>query len=336
MLLYSDYSLKPLNTFNIDAKSEIYFEVSDKQDIDSFIRKRKYFEMPRLIIGNGSNILFTKDYKGVVLKNSLKGIDIQVDADDYVLVRVASGESFDEFAFTCARKRYCGIENLSGIPGSVGGAVVQNIGAYGQEIKNLVEEVEYYDFSTFEFNKIKGEDCKFGYRDSIFKHELSENVLITSVTFRLSKKFEPMLTYGHLDEAVKDIPVLTPMLLRKTILSIRDSKIPDYKQFGNAGSFFKNPELTKAAAKKITEQFPEVKTFDLENGNVKIPAGQLIDLCGFKQDNDEKVGVAENNALIVFNRGNAKGKDVLAFAKKIEKTVKDKFGVKLEPEVVIC
>lgn len=335
MLLYSDFSLRNSNTFNIDAKAEFYFEIADRQDLDAFIRKRKYFDMPRIILGNGSNMLFTKDVKGVVLKNLLKGIEILQESDDDAVVRVASGEDFDNFVQFCVKKRFFGLENLSGIPGTVGASVVQNIGAYGVEVKSCVQEVEYYDFEHYEFDKISAEDCKFGYRDSVFKSELKDRAFITSVTYKLTKKFTPVLNYGNLEEKTKDIEILTPAILRRVIIATRNARIPDFKEYGNAGSFFRNPEVTKAAATKLASSFPELKMFDLESGKVKLSAGQLIDLCGFKLTPDPTVGVAETNALIVINLGGAKGKEIVAFAKKIEKAVKEKFGVKLEPEVII-
>lgn len=338
MLLYSDFSLRDLNTFNLEAKAEIYIEIADKQDIESFVRKRKYLEMPHIVLGNGSNIVFSKNYKGVVLKNSLSGMEILQEDDNEVVIKIASGEDFDKFVEYCVKKRYNGLENLSGIPGSLGGAVVQNIGAYGVEIRDYVQEVEYYDFTTFEFKRISHDDCKFGYRDSVFKSDFKDTVFITSVTLKLYKKFQPVLDYGNLIDRVSGINVLTPMILRKVVLGVRYEKIPDYRQYGSAGSFFKNPEITKAAAEKLLSEFPMLKTYEIENSTkVKLAAGQLVDLCGFKNVvEDGKVTVAKTNALIMINLGGATGKDIVAFAKKIQKTVKEKFGVKLEPEVVIC
>ena len=338
MLLYSDFSLTELNTFNLEAKAELYAEISDKSDIESFVRKRKYLEMPRIVLGNGSNIVFSsKSFKGVVLKNSIKGIEILEENEEQIVVKVASGEDFDSFVEYCVKKRFNGLENLSGIPGSIGGSVVQNIGAYGVEIKDYVQEVEYYDFTDFCFKKINASDCKFAYRDSVFK-SVMKDTFITAVTLRLYKKFQPVLGYGNLMERISGINVLTPMILRKVILGIRFEKIPDYKQYGSAGSFFKNPEITKSASEKLLQQFPMLKTYETEDGKkLKLAAGQLIDLCGFKNIvEDDKVTVAKTNALIMINLGGATGKDIVNFAKKIQKSVKDKFGIKLEPEVVIC
>lgn len=334
MLFYTDFQLENSNTFNISAKADFYYEIASRADIDAFVYKRKYFDMKRLILGNGSNVLFTKDFDGVVLKNNMKGVDIITENDDEVIIKVASGENFDDFAALCARKRYCGIENLSGIPGTVGGAAVQNIGAYGQEIKNLISEVEYYSFDNYEINTLKTDECQFGYRSSIFKTDLADKIFITAVTFKLSKKFTPNISYGNLQEKLGENPILTPAIIRRTIIATRDEKIPNPKEFGNAGSFFKNPEITSAAAKKLKEQFPELKQFDQPNGKVKLSAGQLIDLCGFKQMPDPNVSVANNNALIMINLGNATGKEIVAYSKKIQKAVKEKFGVKIEPEVV--
>ena len=336
MVFYTDYSLEGSNTFNIKAKANVFYEVGFREDLDSFVRKRKFMEMPRLVLGNGSNVLFTKKrFKGVVLKNEMKGIEVLSDNENEAIVKVASGEDFDEFVAYCVKKRFFGAENLSGIPGSVGGAVVQNIGAYGQELSNLVKEVEYYDFDDYEVHTIDCEGCKFGYRDSVFKNDLKDKVFIMSVTLRLDKRYQPIVGYGIMQERLADFNVLTPMLVRRTVLNIRFEKIPDFRRYGNAGSFFKNPDISPAVAKKLASKHPEVKMFIQPDGNYKVPAGQLIDLCGFKRMPDPTVGVAYTNALILMNLGNAKGKEVLEYAKKIKKAVKEKFDIKLEPEVVI-
>lgn len=326
MLLYSDFSLKGSNTFNVEAKADIYFEISDRKDLDTFVRKRKYFDMPRLVLGNGSNVLFTKDFKGAVLKNSMTGIKTLSEDAETATLQVASGEDFDAFIEYCIKNRLYGLENLSGIPGSLGGAVVQNAGAYGIEVKDFVQEVEYYDFDTFEVGKLTAQECKFGYRDSVFKNGLRNKIFIMSVTLKLYKRFSPVLNYGNLDREVSEIRVLTPMILRRVILAIRYEKIPDWHNYGSAGSFFKNPEITREKADTLLQKFPMVKTYPQENGNVKLPAGQLIDLCGFKNivSDDMKVGVAKTNALIIVNLTNtAKGREIAAFAKKIEKAVKE-------------
>ena len=336
MVFYTEYSLEGSNTFNIKAKANVFYEVSLREDLDSFVRKRKFMDMPRLVLGNGSNVLFVKKrFKGVVLKNEMKGIDFVSETDNEVVLKVASGEDFDEFVDFCLKKRLHGAENLSGIPGSVGGAVVQNIGAYGQELKNLVQSVEYYGFDDLEVHTIDNAGCNFGYRDSVFKHELMDKTFIMSVTFKMSKKYTPIIGYGALQERLTGYSVLTPMLVRKAILSLRFEKIPDYRQYGNAGSFFKNPDITPEEAQKMAKQHPEVKMFEQEDGMFKIPAGQLIDLCGFKRTPTPTVGVAYTNALILMNLGGAKGREILDYAKKIKKAVKQRYGVKLEPEVVI-
>ncbi|MBQ3656324.1 MAG: UDP-N-acetylmuramate dehydrogenase [Bacteroidales bacterium] len=337
MLIYSDFSLKESNTFNIEAKAANYIEIAGLDDIENFVRKRKYFEMPRLILGNGSNILFTKDFKGVVLKNIMKGIKVQKEDDQTVTLKVSSGENLDTFIEYSLKNRWSGLENLSAIPGTVGGAAFQNAGAYGAEMKNYVVEIEYYDFEDFTLKSIKAEDCKFGYRTSVFKTDFLDKVFITAVTLRLNKKFTAITSYANLEEKLKEFTVLTPSIMRRVITAMRNEKLPDYKKLGNAGSFFKNPEITKQAFEKLSSEFEGLKNYPSEDGKIKLSAGQLIDLCGFKTtEAGSKVGVAQNNALIVINLGDANGKDVLVYAKKIEKAVKDKFGIKLEPEVVIC
>ncbi len=335
MLIYTDYQLEKSNTFNIKAKSDAYVEIASVQDLDSILKRRKYSDMPRLILGNGSNMLFTKDFKGIVLKNSIKGMETITETDDCIIIKVCSGENFDDFAALCAKNRYYGPEFLSGIPGSMGGAVVQNIGAYGHELSMFVQEVEYYNTETYEINKIAAADCNFGYRKSIFKNELAEKAFIISATLRMAKgKYNPDISYGNLKDKLSDKPIVTPVMVRKAVIDTRDEKIPNPKEFGNAGSFFKNPEISSISADKLKTQFPELKQFNQPDGTVKIPAGQLIDLCGFKQMPDPKVSVANSNALIMINLGGATGKDVVAYSKKIQKAVKEKFGIKIEPEVV--
>jgi len=337
MLIYSDFSLKEANTFNIDAKAAIYIEIAGLDDIENFVRKRKYFEMPRLVLGNGSNILFTKDFKGVVLKNLMKGIKVLKEDDESVTIKASSGEDLDGFIEYTLKNRWSGLENLSSIPGTVGGATFQNAGAYGAEVKNYVTEIEYYDFEDFTLKSIKAEDCKFGYRTSIFKTDFLDKVFITAVTFKLSKKFSAIVTYGNLEERLKEFAVLTPSIMRRVITAIRKEKLPDYKKLGNAGSFFKNPEITKAAFEKLFKDFPDLRNYPTENGGIKLSAGQLIDICGFKKPEEgARIGVAKYNALVMVNLGGATGKDAVNLMKQIQKAVKEKFGIKLEPEVVIC
>lgn len=335
MLIYTDYQLEQSNTFNVKAKAQFYFEITSVDDVIRIIQKKKYGELPRLILGNGSNILFTQNFKGVVVKNILKGIEIISEDDNYATIKAASGENFDDIVDFCVKKRYSGIENLSGIPGSIGGAIVQNIGAYGQEIANSVAEVQYLDLETYQLHTLNAAACKFGYRDSIFKKELKDKAMITSATFQLSKKFQPCTTYGNLGAYLANSPIITPLVMRRAVLNCRQDRIPDFQKYGNAGSFFQNPELNANEADKIKAEHPELKMYPQPNGKIKLSAGQLIDLCGFKQTPDPTVGVSNSNALIVINLGDAKGKDILAFAKKIQKKVKETFGIKIIPEVDI-
>jgi UDP-N-acetylmuramate dehydrogenase len=329
--------LKESNTFNIEAKASIYIEIAGLDDIENFVRKRRYFEMPRLVLGNGSNILFTKDFKGVVLKNLMKGTKVLNEDDESVTIKASSGENLDGFIEYTLKNRWSGLENLSSIPGTLGGAAFQNAGAYGAEIKNYVTEIEYYDFEDFTLKSIKAEDCKFGYRTSVFKSDFADKAFITAVTLKLSKKFSPIVTYGNLEERLKEFAVLTPSIMRRVITAVRKEKVPDYKKLGNAGSFFKNPEITKAAFEKLVKDFPDLRNYPTENGGIKLSAGQLIDLCGFKNaEEGARIGVAKFNALIMVNLGGATGKDAVNLMKQIQKAVKEKFGIKLEPEVVIC
>lgn len=335
MLIYTDYQLEKSNTFNIKAKSDAYAEIASTSDLESILKQQKYSNMPRLILGNGSNMLFTKDFNGIILRSAIKGIEIISETDNEAIIKVGSGENFDNVCDFCVRNNYFGPEFLSGIPGSMGGAVVQNIGAYGHELSMFVQDVEYYNLETYEVKKINAADCKFGYRQSIFKTELSDAAFILSATLKLVKgKYSPDISYGNLKDKLADNPTLTPAMVRKAVIDTRDEKIPNPKEFGNAGSFFKNPEVVQSFAEELKKKFPEIKQFPLENGKVKLAAGQLIDLCGFKQMPDPNVSVANTNALIMINLGGATGKDVVAYSKKIQKTVKEKFGVKIEPEVV--
>lgn len=337
MLFYTDYSLKDSNTFNIKAKSDVFVEITSPQDIDTVLNHKKYSKMPRLILGNGSNMLFTKDFGGIVMKNAIKGIQLITENDSEAIIKVGSGENFDDVCAYCVKNRYFGPEFLSGIPGTVGGAVVQNIGAYGHELSMFAVEVEFYDMETYEINTISSAECGFGYRTSVFKGALAAKAFILSATLKLAKgAYSPDISYGNLKDKLAGRPVITPVMVRKAVIETRDEKIPNPAEFGNAGSFFKNPEISCTLAAKLKTQFPGLKQFAQPDGNVKIPAGQLIDMCGFKQMPDANVGVANTNALIMINLGGATGKEIVAYSNKIQKAVKEKFNIKIEPEVVIC
>lgn len=233
------------------------------------------------------------------------------------------------------KKTLCGLENLAGIPGSAGASAVQNIGAYGVKVGDFISEVEYFDFEDSQIKTIKGEDCKFGYRTSIFKTDLKNRAFITFVTYKLNTSFKPVLTYGDIKEKAAALPYLTPKSLRGLIIETRNMKIPDYNQFGNAGSFFKNPEISEAQLKKLQTLIPDIKIWESTDNKYKISAAKLIEFCGFKGESIGNVGIWQNQPLVLVNTGNATGKEIVAVADKISAEIKRTTGIEIVPEVCI-
>ncbi|MEG8947287.1 UDP-N-acetylmuramate dehydrogenase [Rosettibacter firmus] len=335
MNVYKDYSLKHFNTFNLDVKTKYYYEVFDEnelKDIIKVIQGANNF----LILGSGSNILFTKDFDGIVIKYKRNDIEILHESENDVLISADANVIWDDLVNYAVNKNYYGLENLSLIPGTVGAAPVQNIGAYGVEVSNVIEFVEGYKISSGEKKILYKEDCAFAYRDSIFKNEFKNNFIITRVTFRLSKEKKINVSYRDLQNYFKDVSInlITASDIREAVIKIRKSKLPDLALFGNAGSFFKNPEVPITTLELIRKDYTDLP-FHKINDKYKIPAAWLIEKCGFKGKRIGNVGTYEKQALVIINYGNATGEEIKNFADEIKKAVYNKFNINLEYEVMI-
>lgn len=330
---YTNYSLKKRNTFGLEAKAKDFFVFQNSKELSTWLAQR-HSEGQILVIGGGSNLLFTKDYEGIVLSPELKGIEIIREEKNEVLVRFAAGEEWDSCVQWAVENGLGGIENLSYIPGNAGAAPVQNIGAYGVEVADVVKSVEgvmLEDGSPF--RKYHGE-CDFDYRYSIFKGPLKNKVVMTGVVLRLSRKPEFSLDYGAVRERVNLLGGPSLANIRKAIVDIRKEKLPEPDELGNAGSFFKNPVVEASFYQQLQKKWPEIPGYVLQNGEkVKVPAGWLIEKAGWKGREFGNAGVHKKQALVLINRGNATGSEIAGLAKAIQEDVYSRFSVQLNPEV---
>ena len=324
-----DYSLKAHNTFGIEAKCERFIEFTSVEEAQQVAKILRESELPYIIIGGGSNLLLTKDYPGIVVRSTILGIQI----DDNRMT-CGSGEVFDEIVEASLMAGLYGLENLSLIPGDVGASAVQNIGAYGVEAKDYIESIEAVEIATGKVVTIQAKDCGYGYRQSKFKTEWKNKYLITHVTYRLSTIFEPHLEYGNLKGTEGPGPNV-PFRLREVIIGIRNEKLPDPKVMGNAGSFFMNPIVPRATYEALAAQYPNMPHYEVDADRVKIPAGWMIDQCGWKGKTMGRAGVHEKQALVLVNLGGAIGEEIVRLCHAIQKDVKEKFGIEIHPEVNI-
>lgn len=325
-------SLKSLNTFGFDVSARCLIRVDSEEDILQIFDNKVVVEKPLLIVGGGSNFLFTRNFEGTVLQPVIKGIEVEEDTNDSVLLRVGAGVLWDDLVAHAVAHGWYGLENLSLIPGTVGASPVQNIGAYGVEVKSVIEKVQYIDNQSIIKKQLNSEQCHFSYRSSIFKEELKGKVIITYVFFRLRKKGPLQLSYGDLQRTVEKMGGASLQTVRNAVIAIRRSKLPDPTEVGNAGSFFKNPFIDNSLYVKLLEKFPAMPSYSAENG-VKIPAGWLIEQAGFKGVRRDAVGVHPHQALVLVNYGGGTGQQVLQLAQEVVEAVREKFGVTLEMEV---
>ncbi|MFH1608512.1 MAG: UDP-N-acetylmuramate dehydrogenase [Patescibacteria group bacterium] len=350
MVILENHDLTELNTFGIKAKSKLFCEIETEQDFLELIKTSEFKDNEKLFIGGGSNILFTKDFfSGLVILNKLKGIEILEENSEYVLIKVMSGENWHDLVNFTVDKNFWGIENLALIPGTVGGSPVQNIGAYGVEIKDVLEKVEAFEINTGKKKIFSNSECEFGYRDSVFKNKLKGQYFITAVIFKLNKKparsdystavaggENKNIKYKVLEEYIKEnnLEIKTSKDVSHAISQIRKTKLPDPKVLGNAGSFFKNfyCYVDDSRFKNLLKKYPDVFYFE-EDGKIKIPAGWLIEQCGWKGKRLGNVGVHDKQALVLVNYGNATGQEIFDLSNNIIDSVYKKFGVKLETEV---
>ena len=332
----NNVDLQPFNSFGIHAVAKHFVEVNEIQELESLIRSDVFKHEKYLILSGGNNVLFRDDFfDGVVVHINTKGIEILEEQENDVVVRAQAGEDWPEFVRFCVEKGWHGVENLAHIPGKVGAAPVQNIGAYGMELKDNFLRCEAIDLTTGETKVFTKEECRFGYRESVFKHELKGRYVITSVVFLLKKNAPLHLEYGNIKSYLKQNGIERPSLqqLHDAICAIRDAKLPDVKQIGSAGSFFKNPVIERAQFEALQKDYPMMPHYDEPNGKVKVPAGWLIEQAGWKGWRDEHVGVYEKQALVLVHYGGGKGEDIVYLAKRIQDSVEEKFGIKISPEV---
>ncbi len=336
-LIKENISLQPYNTFGIDIKARYFTEVNSEQDLLEIINDPQLKQLPKLILGGGSNMLFTKDYNGLVIKNNLRGISIVAEDDAFATVKAASGETWHHFVLYCIEKGLGGVENLSLIPGTVGAAPIQNIGAYGVEIRNVFENLEAVHISTGEKILLTLNECQFGYRESIFKKDYKDKYFIVSVTFKLSKKHTLNTSYGAIQKTLEEMQITEPdiVAVSKAVCHIRSSKLPDPAKLGNAGSFFKNPEIPVQQYQQLKTIYPEMPGYITTSESVKVPAGWLIEQCGWRGKRVGNTGSHKDQSLVLVNYGGANGEEVKNLAYEIQRSVKEKFGIEINPEVNI-
>ncbi|KQM74827.1 UDP-N-acetylenolpyruvoylglucosamine reductase [Pedobacter sp. Leaf216] len=334
--IQENISLKPYNSFGIDVKAKYFAEVFAEKDLVKLFENELVKSQKLLIVGGGSNVLFTQDYDGLVIKISIMGIESVVLADK-VLVTAGAGEVWNDFVNYCVQHHFAGVENLSLIPGTVGASPIQNIGAYGVELKDVFESCTAFEISTGQIKTFNYEDCHFGYRESIFKGELKGQYIITSVTFRLSSEAKINTSYGAIETELHNRGIENPTIadVSAAVSHIRVSKLPDPSTIGNAGSFFKNPVIEKYEFADIVAKHPDVVHYATADNKIKLAAGWLIEQCGWKGKIVGQTGTWKNQALVLVNHGGATGTEVYAFSEQIIDSVKSTFGVTLEREVNI-
>lgn len=331
-----DFPLRKLNTFGIDAKAHAYLHVTSLEMLQELGRDATLSGLPRLVLGGGSNIVLTQDFNGLVLHIGITGIEIVGEDVDATYVRAAAGENWHEFVLWTLDRNLGGLENLSLIPGYVGAAPIQNIGAYGVEAKDCFHSLTAFNFQTGQLFSLSKPDCQFGYRDSIFKHVLLDSAVILDVTFALPKQWQPNIQYADVARALSERGIVTPTMrdISDTVIVIRSNKLPDPKVIGNAGSFFKNPVVSAAQRDALLTAYPELVSYQQSEDMFKLAAGWLIERCGWKGRRAGRVGVYEKQALVLVNHGDAKGSEVVQLAGDIQSDVLARFGVKLEPEPI--
>lgn len=335
-MMRENVSLKPYNTFGLEAHARYFQEIPTLDALLKVLRDEKFRDMPRLILGGGSNVLLTGDYEGLVLYNALQGISLLEENDEDVLIECASGEVWHELVMHAVGRGWAGIENLSLIPGTVGAAPMQNIGAYGVEIKEVLESVRFLHLDTLETETYLAAQCEFGYRESVFKHRLKGKVFILSVRLRLKKaNYTLRLEYGAIQDTLKEMGIENPGIreVSDAVIHIRRSKLPDPKELGNAGSFFKNPEISESQYRQLLIGYPEMPAYPTSGGWVKVPAGWLIEKAGWKGKRVGQTGSHARQALVLVNFGGATGAEIRDLAFQIIADIETKFGIRLLPEV---
>lgn len=329
-----DYNLLNNNTFQIEETCHRFVEFDTEDQLQDVLRNLTEEDQPLLLLGGGSNLLLTKRFEGTVLHSAIKGVETE-ETEENTYVRCGSGEVFDDVVDQCVRSGWYGAENLSIIPGEVGASAVQNIGAYGREAKDIIYKIEAIEISTGKKVEFENEDCQYGYRQSKFKNEWKDKYVITYVTYKLEKQFTPYIEYGNIKSELDKRGIVSPTAqdVRNVIIDIRNAKLPDPKVEGNAGSFFMNPIVSKETFEQLLNEYPQMPHYHVDEENEKIPAGWLIDQCGWKGKTLGKAGVHDKQALVLVNKGGATGNDIVALCNAVREDVKSKFGVDIHPEV---
>ena len=336
MTVSQNVSLKSFNTFGIEARARYFVRVQTVEQLREVLTDPMYRAMPKLILGGGSNVLFINEsFDGLVIKIDITGIKLLEETSDAVLLEAGAGVVWHDLVVHTIEQGYAGLENLSLIPGTVGAAPMQNIGAYGVEIKETFDSLEAVHLESGESRWFTKEECRFGYRESIFKHELRGQYIITSVRFKLSKIPVFHTSYGAIGDTLREMGVTEPSIkaISEAVCRIRRSKLPDPAQIGNAGSFFKNPEIPRLQYETLKMQFPDMPGYVTSSNFMKVPAGWLIEQCGWKGKVIGQTGVHKYQALVLVNYGTARGEEIRALSEEVQKSVKERFGIQLTPEV---
>lgn len=328
-------SLKPFNTFGLEAKAKYFTVFRSVEDLKEILQDQIFKKEKKLFLGGGSNILLMNDFDGLVLKNEIIGIETTFENEDKVVLKAGGGEAWHTFVLETIARNLSGIENLSLIPGTVGAAPMQNIGAYGVEIKDVFVELQALNLETLEIEIFDKEMCNFGYRESYFKHEGKGKYVILNVSFELSKKPIFNVSYGAIKDTLDQMGVtdLSVKAISDAVISIRKSKLPDPAEIGNSGSFFKNPEIEKCLYESVKQQYPDIPCYPIDENTVKVPAGWLIEQAGWKGKRIGNIGVHTKQALVLVNYGGGKGQEIANLAYEIQGSVFSKFGIKINPEV---
>lgn len=336
MQIHSNYSLRTLNTFGVEAIAARFTEINSEADLSALFAESEWKDLPRLILGGGSNMLFINDYPGMVIHVKIPGIRFERSGDD-IYVTAGAGVVWNDLVNYCVDHEFAGIENLSLIPGSVGASPVQNIGAYGVELQDVFHSCRAFEIATGNIRVFSKDDCRFSYRDSVFKSELKGQYIITEVSFKLSVNFNPKLSYGAITEELQKRGITEPSIreVSSVVSHIRVSKLPDPSTIGNAGSFFKNPIIPLSQFEKLKDQFPDMVNFPAGQGFVKIAAGWLIESCGWKGKVVGNTGTWKNQALVLVNHGGSTGSEIYEFSEQVIESANLKFGITLEREVNI-
>lgn len=340
MLSIQSYvSLKPYNTFRIDASARYWVDISNEDDLQTLLQLAEFLDTPKLILGGGSNVLLCQNFDGLAVKISLQGIQVVREDDTHIYVKAGGGVNWHHLVMYCVDQGYAGIENLSLIPGTVGAAPMQNIGAYGVELEQVFDSLTAVHIQTGHTRTFNHADCAFGYRESVFKRELKGQYIITSVTFRLDKSPTFHTRYGAIQETLAEMGVseehLTIKAISDAVIQIRQSKLPDPAQIGNAGSFFKNPEIPKSQFDQLKLDYPTLPGYPVNDDFVKVPAGWLIEQAGWKGYRSGDAGVHTKQALVLVNYDKATGNQILALAQHVQESVQEKYGITITPEVNI-